>query len=74
MKGEEIKVVHNPDEATLTKMGVRDWPTWGCDVSVKKKVMMMWGRKGETHSLLPQYGLADPGHTLPTGVKVPMAL
>ena len=33
MKDEEIKVVHKPDEATLSKMGVYDWPTWGCDVS-----------------------------------------
>ena len=29
----EIKVMSQPDEATLTKMGVRDWPTWGCGVS-----------------------------------------
>ncbi|GAB5037362.1 enzyme of the cupin superfamily [Nannochloropsis oceanica] len=29
----EIKVVSQPDEATLTRMGVNSWPTWGCDVS-----------------------------------------
>ena len=29
----EITVVSNPDEATLTSQGVRSWPTWGCEKS-----------------------------------------
>ncbi|EWM24108.1 enzyme of the cupin superfamily [Nannochloropsis gaditana] len=28
-----IKVVSEPDEATLTEMGVRNWPKWGCEPS-----------------------------------------
>ncbi|TFJ82403.1 hypothetical protein NSK_006312 [Nannochloropsis salina CCMP1776] len=28
-----IKVVSEPVEATLTEMGVRNWPKWGCEPS-----------------------------------------
>ena len=29
----EIKVTPKASEEVLDKMGVRDWPTWGCGVS-----------------------------------------
>jgi uncharacterized cupin superfamily protein len=29
----EMKVVKNPDVKLLAELGVKSWPTWGCDAS-----------------------------------------
>lgn len=28
-----IQVITNPSQSTLQELGVRSWPTWGCEVS-----------------------------------------